>query len=224
VRNTFAVRTILRYLAATTVEDQPMQERHPARARKQRGLVIPYPALAGVLGVVAVAGIAILVLWQTNVLFSSSKKAALTNVPTIHFRYPKSWAQLPKSRWASVGAPKNTAAVIERHGNSANLVVLRAPKAAVNGHTAQKINDQLKAKYSDYQFISARRIKLPSISAQAMLFTYGRTKQGVLHTITIIPAAPISFVIETASPPKNKGIARQIGAILKSARLSYPKK
>jgi hypothetical protein len=203
-----------------------MQERHPVRAPRQRGVLISYRALAGVLGVLAAAGIAILILWQTNVIFSSSKKAAATGpIPAIHFQYPhKSWKLLPKSQWTKIGAPSNAAAVLQRKSNSADFVVLRAGKAVVNSHTAQRINDQLKAKYSDYQFISARRIKLPSISAQAMLFTYGRTKQGVLHTITIIPAAPISFVIETASPPKNKGIARQIGAILKSARLSYPKK
>ncbi|MGH3009956.1 MAG: hypothetical protein ACRDLM_11205 [Gaiellaceae bacterium] len=209
-----------------------MQERHPARAPKQRGLVISYPALAGVAGAVGalvVAGIVILILWQTNVIFSGSKQAPATSrgVPSIHFRYPKSWTQLPKAKWAAIGAPKNAAAVIQRHGNSANLVVLRAGKAVVNSHTAQKINSQLKAKYSDYRFFSANVILLPNGAApsiRAMFFTYGRTKQGVLHTIAIIPAKPISFVVETASPPKSKTIAREIGRILKSTTLSYPKK
>jgi hypothetical protein len=206
-----------------------MQERHPARAPRQRGFVIPYPALAGVLGALAAAGIAILILWQTNVIFSSSKPAPVASrgVPLIHFRYPKSWTQLPKAKWAAVHAPKNAAAVIQRRGNSANLVVLRAGKAVIDSHTAQKINNQLKAKYRDYQFISARAILLPDGAApsiRAMFFTYGRKSQGVLHTISIIPAPPISFIVETASPPKSRSIAREIGNILKSTTLSYRKK
>jgi hypothetical protein len=208
------------------MEDQPMQERHPVRAPRQRGVLISYRALAGVLGVLAAAGIAILILWQTNVIFSSSKKAAATGpIPAIHFQYPhKSWKLLPKSQWTKIGAPSNAAAVLQRKSNSADFVVLRAGKAVVNSHTAQRINDQLKAKYSDYDFISAKKIKLPNIASPAMLFTYGRKSQGVLHTITIIPTPPISFLVETASPPNSKAIEREIGTILKSATLTYPRK
>jgi hypothetical protein len=204
-----------------------MQERHPVRApRQQRGLIISYRALAGVLGALAAAGIVILILWQVGVIFSGSKKAATATgpVPSIHFQYPKSWKPLPASRWASVGAPSNAAAVLQRRGNSGNLVVLRARKETVTAKTAQTINDQLRAKFKDYKFVSAKRVQLPNIPSPVMLFTYGRKTQGVLHSITIIPAPPISFVVETASPPNNKPIEKEIGNILRSATLTYPSK
>lgn len=203
-----------------------MQERHPVRAPRQRGLVIPYSALAGALTVLAVAGVAILILWQTDVIFSSSKNSVATTGPTpaIHFRYPKSWTVLPKSQWSTVGAPSTASAVLQRKGNSANLVVIPAGKAEINGSTVQRINDQLSKRYSDYKFVGAHRIQLPNIADQGLLFTYGRAKQGVLHTLTIIPAPPSSFIIETASPPKNKPIERQIVEILKSASVTYPSK
>lgn len=201
-----------------------MQERHPARAPRQRGVVLSYSVL-GVLAGLAVAGIAILILWQTNVIFKSSSKGGTSGaIPAIHFRYPRLWTQLPKSRWAAIGAPSNASAVLERTGNSANLVVLRAGAAVVNTDTVQKLNGQLKAKYSDYKFISARKITLPNVASAALFFVYGRQNQGVLHTITVIPAPPVSFVVETASPPKNKTIERQIGVIIQSASLTYPKK
>lgn len=201
-----------------------MQERHPVRAPRQRGLVISYNALGAVLGALTVAGIAILILWQTNVIFKGSKASGSSTIPAIHFQYPKSWGTIPRSGWAKIGAGSNAAAVLERRGNTANLVVLRGGKATVNNQTAQAINDRLKARYSDYKFISARRIVLPNIAKPAMFFTYGRTSQGVLHTITIIPAPPISFIVETASPPGNKAISKEIGKILNSASLTYPKK
>lgn len=204
-----------------------MQERHPARAPRQRGVLVSYPVL-GLLAALAAAGIVILILWQTNVIFNGSSKTVTGGsnqpVPSIHFRYPKSWTELAKSRWASVGAPASAAAVLQRQGNTANLVVLRGGKTTVNGSTVRRIGKQLKKTYSDYEFISAKKITLANIPGAALFFTYGRTKQGILHTITLIPAPPISFIVETASPPKNKGIERQIGAIINSATLTYPKK
>ncbi len=158
---------------------------------------------------------------------TTTTTSAPQSLPSIHFSYPAGWTQLPRSRWSAVGAPSTAAAVIERHGNSANLVVLRGPQTTVTNKTARKINNRLKKQYSDYQFISAQKIKLPNGGGQpihAMLFSYARAKQGVFHTITLIPAGKISFVVYTASPPKSKVIAREISKILKSARLTFPQK
>lgn len=116
--------------------------------------------------------------------------------------------------------------VIERHGNSAHLVVLRGPKTTASGRTAKRINARLKKAYVDYEFISTRRITLPDGAGppiRAMLFSYARAKHGVFHTITLIPAGRVSFVVYTASPPRSTAIAREISRILKSARLTYPK-
>jgi hypothetical protein len=149
---------------------------------------------------------------------------ARQSLPSIHLRYPAGWAPLPKSRWASVGASKNAAAVLERKGNSANLVVVRGPEQQVNDRAAQKLNDELKARYSDYEKISAQVVQLPNggTPLRAMLFAYERVQQGVFHTVTVIPAGKISFIVYTASPPKSKAIAREISRILKSARLTDP--
>lgn len=185
-------------------------------------LVIPSCALAGALVIAVASGCGSS---GSSTSPTTTTTGSQQSLPSIHFRYPPGWGQLPKSRWAAVGAPKSAAAVIERKGNSANLVVLRGGKTKVNHRTEQKLDSRLKAQYSDYQFVSAEAIKLPNAGSpvRAMLFAYDRVKQGVFHTITVIPAGKISFVVLTASPPKSKAIAREISRILKSARLTYPK-
>src|SRR5262249_9528532 len=148
--------------------------------------------------------------------------------PTIHFHYPKAWTLVPHSRWAALNVPPGTSAVLERRNHSGVLVVLSGRRQVDVGTTAaataeaNQLNKQFGAKYPDYAFVRAQRIVLPHAGA-SLVFAYDRKKQGLLHTLTIIPAGTTSFEIDTASPPGDKAVGNEIGAILRSATLSYPK-
>jgi len=197
-----------------------MQDQQPVPVAPS-GITISWRTLALSAGAFVLAVAVAVVLWQF--VFVGSKRSTTARTPKISFRYPPGWKFAPHATWAALGAPADASAVLERTGDSAVAVVLRgnatdlSTKAAATA-AANRLNGQLAKEYSDYAFLKAQTLRLPH-AGKALIFSYVRTKQQLLHTITFIPAGRISYIVETASPPKNKEIGTEISAILRSATL-----
>jgi hypothetical protein len=183
-----------------------------------RGAVVSGKAVAIFMVCVLLIAAAGASVWYFAVRTTGTAAAKTAEASTIHFAYPKNWKAVPLS--SVKGIPADATAVIQRKDKKAVLVVIPSGKApALNDASAASIGASLEKKYADYKFLSAKMI--PLTVGKSLLFTYVRTKQGVLHTIMIIPVAPTSsYIVETASPPQSGAIGKEIGLILKSARVT----
>ena len=183
---------------------------------RARGVTIPFKFLkiAAVVVIVAVAGVAV---WNFAVRSTPKSSSPPVAVKTIHLTYPSDWRSV--SAKTVHGVPSDAVIVLQRKDESGVVIVLSGGKApAFDTASANIIGATLAKKYADYKFLSARILKLKQ--EKAFLFSYLRTKQGMLHTITIIPIGNRSFLIETASPPTNGKLGTEIGKILESATIS----
>lgn len=184
---------------------------------RARGITIPFKLLkiAAVVVIVAAAGVAV---WYFAIRSSTStpKKSAHV-LEVIHVTYPSDWKSVPAK--GVTGVPSDAVIVLEHTGKMGLFVVLPAGKApTLDAATVRTMNVELAKQYADYKFISAHINKLKP--GKALILTYVRTKQGVLHSVTILPAGKASFLIETASPPSNRKVGTEIGQILGSATVS----
>jgi hypothetical protein len=176
-----------------------------------RRLVLVVVVLLVIAGAVAAA-----ILLVDRSSKESNALSAKGKGPEIEFTYPKNWTQLKPSSIPGV-SPQATAAV-ERSDKAGLFVVIPSGKAPnFDSAFADKMNAQLRGKYADYRFVSAKIVSLKP--GKAFILSYVRQKQKALHTLTIIPAGDNSFIIETASPPNSKVIGAEIGRILHSATL-----
>ena len=136
---------------------------------------------------------------------------------SIHLTYPPDWEVASASTVR--GAPSRAIIVLQRRDKSGVLVVLPSGKApAFNASSSKEISSELAKEYADYKFVSAAIVHLRGKTAYFL--TYLRTRQGDLHTITILPEGQRSFIIETASPSANAKLGVEIGKILKSATIT----
>jgi len=181
-----------------------------------RGVTIPFKFLkiAAVVVIFAAVAVAVWYFASHSTPKTSSPPAA---VKTIHLTYPSDWRAV--SVKTVRGVPSDALIVLQRKDKSGVVIVLSGGRApAFNTASADTIGVTLAKTYGDYKFLSARVLRLKL--GKAFLFSYLRTKQGMLHTITFIPVGNRSFLIETASPPSNGKVGTEIGKILESAIIS----
>ena len=187
---------------------------------RARGVTIPFKLLkiVAVAVIVVAAGVAVWYFATSRPTSSPTTRASSSAaVKTIHLTYPSDWTVA--SAKSVRGAPSNAVIVLQRKDKSGVLVVLPGGQApALDVASSKKISATLAKQYADYKFLSAAVVRLKA--GKALFITYLRTKQGDLHTITILPVGRKSFIVETASPAANGTLGTEIGKILKSATVS----
>ena len=174
--------------------------------------------IVGVLVVIVAVGFG---LWRlASEPAPGSRNVASTPVSarSIHLAYPTDWRALTLPT-SVPGVASNAIIVLQRRDKSGVLVVLPGGQAPpFDSSTSRRISLLLAKQYTDYKFISADVVKLGS--KETFFFSYLRTRQGDLHTITIIPVGQKSFIIDTASPSASGKLGVEIGNILKSAKVT----
>jgi hypothetical protein len=183
---------------------------------RARGVTIPFRLLkiAAIVVIVAAVGVAV---WYFAIRSTPKTSSPPVAVKTIHLTYPSDWRAV--SAKTVRGVPSDAVIVLQTKNELGVLTVLPSGKApALDTASVNKMNAALAKKYADYKFLSAKVLTLKQ--EKALLFNYLRTKQGVFHSITIIPVGNRSFWIETASPPTNGKLGTEIGKIIKSATIS----
>ncbi len=181
-----------------------------------RRLSFPFWLLKIVAIVIVVAGVGVTV-WYLAIRSSPTTNSSPIALKTIHLTYPSDWRAV--SAKSVRGAPSSAVLVLQRKDKSGVLIVLSAGRApAFNAASANAIGATLSKTYADYKFLGTRVLQLKQ--EKAFLFSYLRTRQDMLHTITFVPAGRRSFLIETASSPTNRNLGAEIGAILESATIS----
>jgi hypothetical protein len=196
------------------MDGQDTHEQHQLPAPRRRALVIPVRGAVAVGGLVIAAAVGIL-LWQF--VFTGSGSA----LPGIHLKYPSAWSQV--SPGTIKGAPSNAVAALLRKDKRAVIIVARSSPMPLTSATALRLEGQLKAKYPDFKPLRAQIIQVAA--GKALLVAYERTKQGrhgELHTVTIVPAGRVSYVLESASPAGNARVDHELQAIIVSAQLVQP--
>ena len=175
------------------------------------------PKIATIVLFVVITGVAV---WYFGVRSTPNSTNVISSsiaTKTIHLTYPTTWKSV--SATTVHGAPSNAIIVLQRTDKSGVLVVLPGGKAPpLNAISSNKISSELATSYKDYKFVNAAIINLKG--KHALFITYLRTKQGDLHTVTILPVGQRSFDIETASPSANGQLGVEIGKILKSVTIT----
>ncbi len=185
---------------------------------RPRGVTIPFKLwmIAAVVLFIAVAGV---ITWYLALRSSpsSATRQPPAVVEVIHLTYPRSWKAVPAKSVS--GVPSDALIVLQHTGKTGLVVVLPGGKPPTLGDaSARSFSTELARRYADYRLISAKVIRLKP--GKALFISYLRTKQGVLHTITILPAGRRCFLIETASSPSNGQLGTEIGKILESTTVS----
>jgi hypothetical protein len=186
---------------------------------RRRNRVHRLPVLGGVI-LVAAAALLIAVFGFGWLRGSPGQHASVGSsgsaIPRINLVLPNDWARVSAS--SVTGAPKAALAVIQRRDKTALLVILRTTSVPSFGRAfSTTLNRQLAGRYADYKFISAKVITIRP--GKVFVFSYLRAKQGLLHTITIVPAGSQGYVVTTASPPSARKAAAEIGTMLHSITL-----
>lgn len=172
----------------------------------------------GIFAVVIAVGLSLWYLASGPASGSRNVASSPVSASTIRLTYPTDWKviTLPTS---IPGVASNAIIVLQRRDKSGVLVVLPGGKAPpFDASTSRKISSLLAKQYADYKFVRAAVVHLGGEAA--LFFTYLRTKQGDLHTITILPVGQKSFIIDTASPSTSAKLGVEIGKILKSPKIT----
>lgn len=182
-----------------------------------RDIALSYRFLMVVAAVAIVAAIGMPV-WYLAIRSTSTTTTTLPAVTgTIHLAYPSDWMAVSAKNLS--GVPSNATFVLQQKDKLGILIVLPGGKApALDSASVATLSAELAKQYADYKFLGANMVSLKS--EKALLLSYLRTKQGVLHEVMIIPVGHKSFYIETASPPSNVFLGTEIGMILASATVS----
>ncbi len=184
-----------------------------------RGVTISFGLMriVAIIVIVLLAGSAVWYSVMDSTSRSTTRVPSRAAVKTIHLTYPSDWRAV--SAKSVRGVPSNAVLVLQRRDKSGVLIVLSGGRApAFNATFANAIGTTLSKKYADYKFLSTKVLQLKQ--EKAFLFSYLRTRQDMLHTITIVPAGRRSFLIETASSPTNRKLGIEIGTILESTVIS----
>jgi len=183
-----------------------------------RCVTIPFRFLTIAAAVVVIAAVGFMV-WHFALrsTTSSISRKPSAFVEVIHLTYPRDWETVPAKSVSVV--PSDAIIVLEHTGKTGLVVVLPGGKPpALSEISAKLISTELAKRYADCKLILAKVIRLEP--GKALFISYLRTKQGVLHTITIGSAGRRSFLIETASSPSNGKLGTEIGKILRSTTVS----
>ena len=126
--------------------------------------------------------------------------------------YPAGWQALPAARLRGVkGAP----ALILRSADRRAMIVVRPTAAPGNeplAKLAAALTAELKRRFADFKPVGARLA--PTRSGAAFLYTFARTKAGLVQSIMVARAHGRAYSLYAVAPAGAPGIARQTGQIL----------
>jgi hypothetical protein len=176
-------------------------------ARRRTPLVVLLAALAG-------AAIAVVIVLATGTSHDGPKRATEIRGGDFALAFPSGWSAVTADRLIKL--PGRPAAMVRRDDGHGTVVVRRkaAPKDQSLSTMTKGLTAQLKGRFADFRFVSARVVRLRG--ANAYLYTFLRTRARVAQSIAIVRVGKTSFTLDAVAAAGDARAAREVAAIVRS--------
>jgi hypothetical protein len=130
---------------------------------------------------------------------------------TLH--YPKGWTQLTAVQLAKISNVP-AAGLVAEGGNALLLVRLKKPLTQSIAKLSEQLTSSLSARLPDFKFLSTGTTR--TLAGPAWVYTFERTKQGLVQTEVVISTSKAAYEIDIALRGGANTAAKQVGTILHS--------
>jgi hypothetical protein len=175
--------------------------------RRRTSLVALLAALAG-------AAITVLIVLASGASHDGPKRATEIRGGDFAMAFPAGWSAVTADRLVKLpGAPT---AMVRRKDGHGTVVVHRkaAPKNQSLRTMTKDLTTQLKGRFADFRFVSARVVRLRG--GNAYLYTFLRTRAKVAQSIAIVRVGKTSFTLDAVAAAGDASAAREVAAIVRS--------